>query len=229
VTTSAAGATVVAAVAFAKTTTVTPDASTVERYDTSSSGTATEAADFTQASAGATATKTAIPASTGAAWIAQTVALRDAAQATLAVSTSATPSFSADLNSGDQTPTYTVPSTVNDTRTGASAGLGWNLTITSTQFTTGSRTLATNASSVTAVTSACANGGLCVTPTNAIAYPVTVPAGSTPPTAVKFFNAAAATGEGVFTITPTVRVSVPQNSFAGSYASTLTLSVVSGP
>ena len=39
----------------------------------------------------------------------------------------------------------------------------------------------------------------------------------------------AATGEGVFTITPTVRVSVPQNSFAGSYASTLTLSVVSGP
>ena len=66
-------------------------------------------------------------------------------------------------------------------------------------------------------------------PTNAITYPVSVPAASSPPTAVKFFNAAANTGMGVFTNTPTIGVFVPQNSFAGTYTSTLTLSVVSGP
>jgi hypothetical protein len=228
VTTSAANDQVVALVSFATATTVTADASTTERYDVSSGSTTSEAADSTQASAGTTTAKTARPAS-GSAWIAATVALRDASQATLSVATTAAPSISANLNSGDQTKTYTVPLTLNDTRTGASAGLGWNTTITSTQFLSGTRTLPTTASSITAVSSACANGGLCTTPNNATTYPVTVPAGSTPPTAVKFFNAAAATGIGTFTLTPTVSVMVPQNSFSGTYTSTLTISVVSGP
>jgi hypothetical protein len=145
---------------------------------------------------------------------------------TLTLTTTATPSFAANLNLGDQTPTYTAALTVADTRTPPTAG--WNLTITSTQFTTGTRTLATNASSITAVTFACVS--LCtVNPTNAISYPVAIPAASTPPTAVKFYNAAANTGEGTFTITPSANVSVPGNSYSGSYASTLTVSVVSGP
>ena len=115
------------------------------------------------------------------AWIAQTVALREASQATLAVSSTAAPSFSANLNSGDQAKTYTVPLTLNDTRTGAGAGLGWNTTITSTHFTSGAKTLPATASTVTAVSSACANGGLCTNPTNSITYPVAVPAGAGPP------------------------------------------------
>jgi len=89
--------------------------------------------------------------------------------------------------------------------------------------------LPSGASTVTAVASACANGGLCTNPTNSVTYPVAVPAGAGPPTAVKFYNAAAATGKGLFTVTPTVSVLVPQNSFAGTYTSTLTISVVSGP
>jgi hypothetical protein len=229
VTTSAASDQVVASASFATATTVTADASTTERYDVSSGSTTTEAADFAQANAGATTAKTAKPAASSSGWIAATVALRDASQATLSVATTAAPSISADLNSGDQTKTYTVPLTLNDTRTGASAGLGWNTTITSTQFLSGTRTLPATASAITAVSSACANGGLCTTPTNATTYPVTVPAGSTPPTAVKFFNAAAATGIGTFTLTPTVSVTVPQNSFSGTYTSTLTISIVSGP
>jgi putative surface cell wall-binding protein len=147
---------------------------------------------------------------------------------TLSLSTSATPSFSANLDLGDSTPTYTVPLTIQDTR---GTGAGWNATITSTQFTTGGATpstLATNASSLTGVTSVCASG-TCTNPTNAVAYPVAVPAGSTPPTAVKFFNAAANTGMGKFTNTPTIGVFVPQNSVAGTYTSTLTISIVSGP
>jgi hypothetical protein len=147
---------------------------------------------------------------------------------TLSLTTAAAPSFSDNLDLGDQTPTYTVPLTAQDTR---GTGAGWNLTVTSTQFTTGGATpstLATNASSLTGVTSVCTSG-TCTNPTNAIAYPVAVPAAPTPPAAVKFFNAAANTGMGKFTITPTVGVFIPQASFAGTYASTLTLAVVSGP
>jgi hypothetical protein len=147
---------------------------------------------------------------------------------TLSLSTSATPSFTANLDNGDTTPTYTVPLTIQDTR---GSGSGWNATITSTQFSTGGgtpSTLATNASSLTGATSSCTSG-TCTNPTNAISYPVAVPAGSTPPTAVKFFNAAANSGMGKFTVTPTIGVFVPQNTTAGTYTSTLTLAIVSGP
>jgi hypothetical protein len=227
VTTSAANDMVMGAVGVATATSVTPDASMTERYDVASPSTTTEAADFTQATAGATAAKTAVPAISTSGWISQTVALRSAAAAALSVSTTAAPTFSNNLNSGDQTQTYIVPLTAIDTRTTGS--VGWNLTITSTQFTTGTKTLATNASTISGATSSCANGGICTNPTNSVTYPVSVPAASTPPTAAKFFNAASATGVGTFTVTPTVGVFVPQNSFAGSYSSTLTIAVVSGP
>jgi hypothetical protein len=144
---------------------------------------------------------------------------------TLSTSTAATPSFSANIDTGDQTPTYTVPLTTQDTR---GTGTGWNETITSTQFTTGPQTLATGASSLTGVTSACASG-TCTNPTNAITYAVAVPAAATAPAPVKFFNAALNTGMGKFTITPTIGVFVPQNTFVGTYTSTVTLAMVSGP
>ncbi|HEY1715481.1 MAG TPA: WxL domain-containing protein [Solirubrobacteraceae bacterium] len=146
----------------------------------------------------------------------------------LSVATSASPAFSANLAGGDSTPTYTLPLTATDT---TGTGAGWNLAITSTQFTTGGatpHTLAANASAITGVTSTCATG-TCTNPTNAVAYPVVVPAAATPPTAVKLFNAAASSGMGSFTVTPTVGVFVPSTTFAGSYSSTLTVSIVSGP
>lgn len=144
---------------------------------------------------------------------------------TLSLTTSAAPTFSANLDLGDSTPTYTAPLTLQDTR---GTGAGWNATITSTQFTATGGTLATNASSITGVTSTCTTG-TCTNPTNSITYPVAVPAAVAPPTAVKFFNAATNTGLGKFTTTPTVAVFVPQSSTAGSYTSTLTLAIVTGP
>ena len=225
-TTSVPNDQVIIASGFNINTTVTAPTGTTDRGQLPSPLTTTDLADFTQASAGATGSKTATPANSSSAWIAQTVALRDTAQAALTISPTAAPVFSANLNSGDQTPTYTTPLTVNDTRTTGS--VGWNLTITSTQFNTGTHTLATNASTVTGVSSACANGGLCTNPTNSLTYPINVPAGSSPPTPNKFYNAASATGVGTFTVTPTIAVSVPQNSYAGSYTSTLTIAVVSG-
>ncbi len=161
--------------------------------------------------------------------VALTVAVPSSALAALSLTTTAAPSFSDSLDLGDQTQTYTAALTAKDTSTGASPG--WHLTITSTQFTSGGgtpHTLSTTASKVTSVTSACA-GGTCVNPVNSVTYPVTVPAGTPPPTAIKFYDASANTGQGTFTVTATVGVTVPQNSYAGSYTSKLTLAIVSGP
>src|SRR3954454_9443835 len=120
---------------------------------------------------------------------------------TLSITTSATPSFSVTLDGTDKSGSYSVPTTVTDA---TGSGAGWNLTITSTQFTTGGgspKTLSTSASSLTGVTNSCAGGSTCTNPTNSVGYPVAVPAGASPPTAVKYFNSATNTGQGQFTNT----------------------------
>ena len=144
-------------------------------------------------------------------------------------SVSATP---VTLTGDDQTTTYALGLTVNDPRGNAA---GWNLTITSTTFTgtaSSSNQLSTTASSInTAPTFACiSGGGHCTSPNNSIGYPVGVPAGSpTAPTAVKFFNAASGSGLGKFTITPIVTISIPANTIADTYTSTVSVAIVSGP
>jgi WxL domain surface cell wall-binding len=145
------------------------------------------------------------------------------------MSSAATASFSATITGADLTPTYMEALTVTDTRNTPTAG--WNLTITSTTLTTGApvHTLSTTASRVTGVAVGTCTSGACVAPVNSVAFPVTVPAAATAPAAVKFYNTSAAHGEGVYPVTPTIQVSVPGNSFAGSYSSTLTVALVSGP
>src|SRR5579871_2217042 len=112
----------------------------------------------------------------------------------------ASPTASVTLNGTNQTPTYALVFTASGT-----LSLGWNLTITSTTFTTAStphRSLSTTASTITAVSAVCQNGQICVTdPSNSTTYPVTIPAASTAPTAVKFYSVAVATGLGTFTMT----------------------------
>lgn len=146
----------------------------------------------------------------------------------LSITSPATASIAVTLDGTDQTPTYSPALGAND-QTGS--GSGWNLTITSTQFTTGApvHTLSTSASSLTGATMSCAGPGTCTNPVNSITYPVAVPAGSGPPAAVKFYNAAVNTGMGNFTITPTIGVSIPANTYAGVYTSTVTFAIVSGP
>jgi hypothetical protein len=147
----------------------------------------------------------------------------------LSLSTSAAPSFSATLDGSDATSTYELPLTVEDL---TGSGDGWNTTITSTQFTTEGadpHTLSASASSLTEVASECAKEATCTDPVNAVTYPLTVPAGATAPAAVKFFNAAAESGLGQFSLTPTVSVSIPADTYAGTYSSTITLASVSGP
>lgn len=147
----------------------------------------------------------------------------------LSLTTEAAPTFSATLDGTDKAPTYALPLTIEDLR---GSGAGWNATITSTQFTTGGETphtLSPTASSISGVTNACVESASCTNPTNAVSYPLSVPAAAEAPSAVKFFNAAAETGMGVFSNTPTVAVSIPADTYAGSYTSTITLASISGP
>lgn len=102
-------------------------------------------------------------------------------------------------------------------------GAGWNLTISSTTFSDGAgHSLA--AGTVSGATAACHAGGTCTAATNSVTYPITLSA-----TAAKFFDAAANTGMGKIDVTPTVAVSIPGNSYAGTYTSTVTVAAVSGP
>ena len=145
----------------------------------------------------------------------------------LSLSNGATASISDTLDGTDQTVGYTVPLSITDAR---GNGAGWNLTLTSTTFTNGaSQTLSTSASTIASVAMACQGGGSCTNATNSITYPLTIPAAATAPAAVKIFNSAATTGMGRFTITPTINVAIPGNSYAGTYTSTLTVAAVSGP
>lgn len=146
------------------------------------------------------------------------------------LTTTAAPTVSVTLNGSDQTGSYTMDLTVDNSDPGSTTA-GWNLTITSTQYSTGGatpRTLAANASSMTSVTTVCAVGP-CTDPANSVGYPLAVPAGSPEPAPAKFFSTPANTGLGVFTVTPNVDVAVPANAYAGSYTSTLTLALVAGP
>jgi hypothetical protein len=148
--------------------------------------------------------------------------------AALSVTSSASPSFSVTLNGSDQTPTYGLPFTAVDPR---GSGAGWNLTITSTQFKDGSgHTLPTTASQITNLTSGCTSGSTCTGPSNSVTWSgLTIPAASTAPAAVKFFDAAANSGLGSVDFNMTVTVTVPANTYAGTYSSTVTLSMITGP
>jgi hypothetical protein len=130
------------------------------------------------------------------------------------------------LNGKDQTATVNGTFTPND-QTNSNAG--WNIAGTSTTFTaTGGKTLPTTATQITAASAAAASQN-CSLPTNSIAYPVTLPAAATAPAATKLYNAAANTGAGPSNVTLTFTLTTPAKTLNGSYTSTWTFTIASGP
>jgi hypothetical protein len=135
--------------------------------------------------------------------------------------------FSGTLSGHDQTVSSAQPFDVGDA---TGSGAGWNITATSTPFTTGSHTLSTSATTIqSAPTVVCDVSSTCTTGTNGATYPYSLPAAGTPPTATKLYSAGASSGLGNQTVTPTWTVAVPADTYAGTYTSTWTLSLVSGP
>lgn len=132
------------------------------------------------------------------------------------------------LNGTDQTQTQTQAFGVSDA---SGSNAGWNITATSTTFTSGGNTLPTTATTIQSAPAIACNGGSACTPaTNStVSYPYTLPAAGVAPTATKMFSANASTGMGNQTITPTWTLAVPAATAAGTYTSTWTFTLVSGP
>jgi hypothetical protein len=141
-----------------------------------------------------------------------------------------------DVTAGDQQ--YTV----NDA---TGTGAGWHVTTSATTFTNGTHTLPNtgtfvttgSTSSVTATTAPTATcTGTCTLPTNSTTYPVAITTAASSPTPVTIYDTAAATGLGQMVIGGSTAanpigwwVNLPSNASAGSYTSTITMSIVSAP
>jgi hypothetical protein len=140
-----------------------------------------------------------------------------------------------DTNAADQ------QLTVSDS-TGMAAG--WHVTASVTTFTTGTYTIpTTGAMDVTggvitvASTAPSATGvGSCLLPTDTTTYPVVLNTASSSPPPFTLYDTSSGTGVGQITLggsTATYPIgwwmNVPGNAHPGTYASTVTLTVVSGP
>jgi hypothetical protein len=130
------------------------------------------------------------------------------------------------LNGRDQQVATSLALSTDD-MTGSNAG--WNVQATSTSFVNGNgRTLPTTAVEVTSA-SVSAAAGNCSLPSNQIAFPLTLPAGDNAPAPAKLFNALPGTGAGPANVALNFRVSVPANAYNGTYTSTWTFTIASGP
>jgi hypothetical protein len=133
------------------------------------------------------------------------------------------------LNGQNKTVNASQPLDIADA---TGSGAGWNVTATSTLFTSGSNTLPAGATTITsAPAAATCDSGVTCTPaaSNGVSYPYSLPSGATAPTATKLFTAGSGTGLGDQTLSPNWTLAIPGNAYAGNYTSTWTLSLVSGP
>lgn len=136
--------------------------------------------------------------------------------------------FPATTLTGNDEDATTTLALVGDDQSGTATG--WKLTGTSTTLTSGGNTLPTNATSITAVTRTAGTGN-CALPANSVTYPVTLPAAATAPTAVKLFSAAAGSysGTGAINLSLGLKIRVPANARPGTYTSSWTFTLVTGP
>jgi len=195
---------------------------------------------LTAGTAEATACGTAIPA--GTACTLTGTATVTAGSLTLTSPSSLT--WSATLNGLDQ---HLVDSTdttytVNDA---TGSGSGWHVTVSATQFTNGTYTLAntgtvvntgstTSVTATTAPTAVCYSGATCTLPTDNTTYPVAITTAASGPGTYTIYDTAGSTGLGEITIGNTNLVgwwiNVPANTRAGTYTSTaFTLEIISAP
>ena len=128
------------------------------------------------------------------------------------------------INGTNQDPTATATIDVNDD---TGTGDGWKITFSASQFTSvEGKTLAGTALSITGVSAANNGSGTYTAPTSDVSYAsAVVPEAGT----VTLFNADDDTGMGHFRLTPAFKVHIPANAYAGTYSSTFTVTVASGP
>jgi hypothetical protein len=109
-------------------------------------------------------------------------------------------------------------------------GAGWNVTLTTTTFTSGANSLADGSLSDTGAAGVCDIAASCTLGDNSVtAYPLTIPSATVAPTAIKIQRAAINTGLAGQTWTHNVALNIPGQVHSGTYASTWTYSFVSAP
>lgn len=136
--------------------------------------------------------------------------------------------------------------TVNDQ---TNTGNGWHVTVAATSFTNGSgyslpaagvltvTGSVTNSGLSVGPTAACAGSVVCALPNNsAVTYPVAITTAATSPVAQTVYDARAYTGVGPVSLGGSSAanpvgwwVAVPALAQSGTYSSTVTISIVSGP
>lgn len=137
------------------------------------------------------------------------------------------------LNGSDQTETFSLPIVVED-YTGSGAGWGLSLALTPFTNTNNSDTLSSGAAVVLSAPNpdTCNDSGTCALPTNGIApgsYPVALTASNDSSTSSQFYSANTNTGMGSATVTPQIQVTIPAKAYVGTYSSTFTVSITTGP
>jgi hypothetical protein len=131
--------------------------------------------------------------------------------------------------------------TVNDA---TGSGAGWHITVAATQFTTGTLTLpnigtfvttgsTTSEAATTAPNTFCSSGSTCTPPTNTTTYPVAITTAATAPAPVTIFTASVNTGLGSNLLGNGNNfgwwLNLPASVRAGTYTSTVSLHIISGP
>ncbi|MGC8461368.1 MAG: hypothetical protein ACP5OR_05960 [Candidatus Dormibacteria bacterium] len=131
------------------------------------------------------------------------------------------------LNGFDQTSTATQVLDIGDN---SGSGSGWNVTLSNTTFTSGSDYLAsTDFTAATPSPPVCDTNSSCQAAvwTGSVPNPYVLPGSSSP--ATKLLSAEAGTGMGNQTATISWTAAIPSNVYTGTYSSTWTVSLVSGP
>jgi len=125
------------------------------------------------------------------------------------------------LNGFDQTATFSTTLSI-----GAPGTAGWHITAWAPTPTSGSNTL--GGVYVAAQPTTTCSGGGCVKASPSLSWPVTL--GTTSSGAVKIFNAARNTGNGsADTVVVPFAIAVAANTLAGSYTTTITFAIATGP
>ncbi len=149
--------------------------------------------------------------------VAAALAFAGGAAAALTLTFGTAPSFNVSLDGTDQTVAFSFTMTV-----AGGTNSGWNITASATQFTASGNTL--GYPTVTGVPAGACTGSSCTNAVNLSTYPIALTG-----TAQKIFSDQAGAGKGSIPLTANMTMAVGGNAFAGAYASTLTLTIVSGP
>jgi hypothetical protein len=164
---------------------------------------------------------------------------------TLTLASPGSLAWAAEENGTNQSSVDEVPAdqklTVNDS---SGTGSGWDVTVSATTFSSGSHTLPDtgrlefngSTSSLTGAAPSAACVGSCVLPVDTTTYPVAIDTAASLPDPFTIYDASPGTGTGVVALGGASAthpigwwIQVPASAYAGSYTSTLTLTLVSGP